>query len=76
MRLDCDLIAPIIGVLKRERTFFKAIVIGRRTANGKRMAKENEIDYINQVARIEDVPLEQFRQYLENKPFSDLLCGS
>jgi hypothetical protein len=39
------------------------------------MAKENEIDYIRQVARIEDVPLEQFRKYLANKPFSDSRCG-
>lgn len=39
------------------------------------MAKENEIDYIRQVARTEDVPLEQFRHYLANKPFSDVRCG-
>jgi len=39
------------------------------------MAKENEIDYINQVARVEGVPLEKFRQYLANKPFSDSRCG-
>ena len=39
------------------------------------MAKENEIDYIRQVARTEDVPFEQFRHYLANKPFSDLRCG-
>ena len=39
------------------------------------MAKENEIDYIRQVARIEDVPLESFRQYLATKPYSDPHCG-
>lgn len=39
------------------------------------MAKENEIDYIREVARIENVPLEQFSQYLANKPFSDSRCG-
>ncbi len=39
------------------------------------MAKENEIDYIRQVARTEGVSLEQFCQYLTNKPFSDVRCG-
>jgi SAM-dependent methyltransferase len=37
--------------------------------------KKNEIDYISQVAKIEDVSLEQFREYLANKPFSDVHCG-
>ncbi len=39
------------------------------------MAKINEIEYVRQVARIEGVPEEQFRQYLANKPFSDPRCG-
>ena len=39
------------------------------------MAKEHEIEYIRQVTKIENVPIEQFRQYLANKPFSDLRCG-
>lgn len=39
------------------------------------MAKVNEIEYIKQVARIDCVPEEAFRQYLTNKPFSDLRCG-
>ena len=40
------------------------------------MAKNNEIDYIKQVAKIDGVPLDEFRQYLTNKPFSDLRCGA
>src|ERR1700690_2698478 len=40
------------------------------------MAKNNEIDYIKQVAKIEGVPLNEFSQYLTNKPFSDLRCGA
>lgn len=39
------------------------------------MAKVNEIDYIKQVARIACVSEGEFRQYLANKPFSDLRCG-
>ena len=39
------------------------------------MAKVNEIEYIEQVARTEGVPLEEFRQYLAKKPFSDVRCG-
>jgi len=39
------------------------------------MAKINEIDYVRQVARVDNVPEEQFRQYLANKPFSDPRCG-
>jgi SAM-dependent methyltransferase len=39
------------------------------------MAKADEIDYIRQVARIEGVPEDAFRAYLENKPFSDARCA-
>jgi SAM-dependent methyltransferase len=39
------------------------------------MAKEHEIDYIRRVAKTENVPIEQFRQYLMRKPFSDIRCG-
>ena len=39
------------------------------------MAKINEVDYVRQVARVDNVPEQQFRQYLANKPFSDPCCG-
>jgi 2-polyprenyl-3-methyl-5-hydroxy-6-metoxy-1,4-benzoquinol methylase len=38
------------------------------------MAKANEIAYIKEVARINDVPLADFEKYLLNKPFSDPRC--
>jgi SAM-dependent methyltransferase len=38
------------------------------------MAKANEIAYVEEVARLNDVPLADFEKYLLNKPFSDLRC--
>jgi SAM-dependent methyltransferase len=38
------------------------------------MAKANEIAYIDEVARINKVPLSEFQAYLLNKPFSDPRC--
>jgi SAM-dependent methyltransferase len=38
------------------------------------MAKANEIAYIDEVARINNVPLSEFQAYLLNKPFSDPRC--
>ena len=38
------------------------------------MAKANEISYIDEVARINSVPLSEFQTYLLNKPFSDPRC--
>jgi hypothetical protein len=34
------------------------------------MAKVNEIDYVQDVARVDGAPLEDFKSYLLNKPFS------
>lgn len=39
------------------------------------MGKLQEIDYINRVAEIENVPLDDFNNYLLHKPFSDPRCG-
>jgi 2-polyprenyl-3-methyl-5-hydroxy-6-metoxy-1,4-benzoquinol methylase len=39
------------------------------------MAKQNEIDYINRVAEVENVTVEQFNDYLIRKPYSDARCG-
>lgn len=39
------------------------------------MAKTDEINYIKEVARVEGVPEEQFRQFLVDKPYSDPNCG-
>jgi SAM-dependent methyltransferase len=39
------------------------------------MGKKNEIEYIKQVATIDRVAEEDFRQYLAKKPFSDSRCG-
>jgi 2-polyprenyl-3-methyl-5-hydroxy-6-metoxy-1,4-benzoquinol methylase len=38
------------------------------------MAKANEIAYVEEVARLNDVPLADFEKYLLNKPFSDPRC--
>jgi 2-polyprenyl-3-methyl-5-hydroxy-6-metoxy-1,4-benzoquinol methylase len=38
------------------------------------MAKANEIAYVQEVARLNDVPLSDFKTYLLNKPFSDPRC--
>ena len=38
------------------------------------MAKANEIAYLDEVARINRVPLSEFQAYLLNKPFSDPRC--
>jgi SAM-dependent methyltransferase len=38
------------------------------------MAKANEIAYIQEVVRINSVPLSEFQTYLLNKPFSDPRC--
>jgi 2-polyprenyl-3-methyl-5-hydroxy-6-metoxy-1,4-benzoquinol methylase len=38
------------------------------------MAKANEIAYVAEVARLNVVPLADFRSYLLNKPFSDPRC--
>ena len=38
------------------------------------MAKANEIAYIEEVARLDNVPLADFQTYLLNKPFSDPRC--
>jgi SAM-dependent methyltransferase len=38
------------------------------------MVKANEIDYVQEVARVDRVPLEAFQNYLLNKPFSDQRC--
>jgi 2-polyprenyl-3-methyl-5-hydroxy-6-metoxy-1,4-benzoquinol methylase len=38
------------------------------------MAKANEIAYIEEVVRINRVPLSEFQTYLLNKPFSDPRC--
>lgn len=35
------------------------------------MSKANEINYVANVARVSDVPVEQFESYLIRKPFSD-----
>lgn len=39
------------------------------------MAKENEVAYIDEVARLNEVSLADFQRYLLNKPFSDPRCG-
>jgi SAM-dependent methyltransferase len=39
------------------------------------MAKNDEIDYVNKVTQIDNVPLEEFNDYLARKPFSDGRCG-
>jgi len=39
------------------------------------MGKSAEIDYINCVAEIDNVPLDDFNNYLLHKPFSDPRCG-
>lgn len=39
------------------------------------MGKSNEIDYINRVAEVDNVPLDAFSDYLLHKPFSDPRCG-
>jgi SAM-dependent methyltransferase len=39
------------------------------------LAKNNEIDYIREVARKNDVRLDDFQRYLLNKPFSDPHCS-
>jgi SAM-dependent methyltransferase len=38
------------------------------------MAKVNEIDYVREVAALNNIPLSDFRRYLLNKPFSDPRC--
>jgi SAM-dependent methyltransferase len=38
------------------------------------MAKANEIAYVEEVVRLNDVPLADFESYLLNKPFSDPRC--
>jgi SAM-dependent methyltransferase len=38
------------------------------------LAKTNEIDYVREVARKNDVRLDDFQRYLLNKPFSDPRC--
>ncbi len=38
------------------------------------MAEANEIAYVEEVARLNDVPLADFQRYLLNKPFSDPRC--
>jgi SAM-dependent methyltransferase len=38
------------------------------------MAKANEIAYVEEVARLNDLPLADFHKYLLNKPFSDPRC--
>lgn len=38
------------------------------------MAKANEIAYVEEVVRLNDVPLADFQKYLLNKPFSDPRC--
>src|SRR3981189_3757355 len=38
------------------------------------MAKANEIAYIEEVARLDNVPLADCQTYLLNKPFSDPRC--
>jgi SAM-dependent methyltransferase len=38
------------------------------------MAKANEIAYVEEVARLNDLPLADFHRYLLNKPFSDPRC--
>jgi 2-polyprenyl-3-methyl-5-hydroxy-6-metoxy-1,4-benzoquinol methylase len=38
------------------------------------MAKANEIAYVEEVARLNGVPLADFERYLLNKPFSDPRC--
>jgi SAM-dependent methyltransferase len=38
------------------------------------MAKANEIAYVEEVARLNNVPLADFERYLLNKPFSDPRC--
>lgn len=38
------------------------------------MAKANEIAYLEEVVRINRVPLSEFQPYLLNEPFSDLRC--
>ena len=38
------------------------------------MAKANEIAYVEEVARLDNVPLADFERYLLNKPFSDPRC--
>ena len=35
------------------------------------MAKTAEMEYVRNVARVENVDAAQFGKYLENKPFSD-----
>lgn len=39
------------------------------------MGKLHEIDYISRVAEIDNVPLDDFNNYLLHKPFSDPRCG-
>jgi SAM-dependent methyltransferase len=39
------------------------------------MAKNDEIDYVKNVAQIENVSIEEFNDYLFRKPFSDNRCG-
>ena len=39
------------------------------------MAKSNEIEYIKQVAKVENIKEEDFANYLASKPFSDQRCG-
>jgi SAM-dependent methyltransferase len=39
------------------------------------MAKDDEINYISKVAAVEDVSVDQFKEYLSRKPFSDDRCG-
>jgi hypothetical protein len=39
------------------------------------MSKTNEINYVANVARVADVPVEEFESYLIRKPFSDQRRG-
>lgn len=39
------------------------------------MGKADEINYIEKVARIDDIPVDAFHEYLARKPFSDPRCG-
>ncbi|MEA5448418.1 class I SAM-dependent methyltransferase [Leptolyngbya sp. CCNP1308] len=40
------------------------------------MSKSNEINYIKNVSSTEGIAIEQFANYLEQKPFSDPQCGN